>query len=221
MNTLAFTNNLLCEVFSMTSLMREAQEQNAQKFVPSILAAGRRWGPCSKGWALRISTGSSAIAAKVPMEKQAVNAFSQWGNAASEQILPLMEEILSEEMIPQYQRAVVQAFPDIAQTATGEAAWRDREPRPWPRPDVRRPLADQHRCRSEATEKPATRPSRSSIREGRTGARQYLPYRVPAMAQNSAPTYLNEWNDNTLASFDNYAKMSQFGALRAASHAGS
>ena len=39
MNTLAFTNNLLCEVFSMTAPMREAQEQNAQKFVPSILAA--------------------------------------------------------------------------------------------------------------------------------------------------------------------------------------
>ena len=71
---------------------------------------------------------SPAIAAKVPMEQQLVTAFSQWGHAASEQILPLMEEILIEEMIPHYQRAVIQAFPDIAQTATGEAAERDGNP---------------------------------------------------------------------------------------------
>jgi hypothetical protein len=213
MNTLAFTNNLLCEVFSMTALMREAQEQNAQKFVPSILAAWTAVGPMFKGSGFADFNGlSSAIAAKVPMEQQLVNAFSQWGNAASEQILPLMEEILSQEMIPQYQRAVVQAFPDIAQTATGEAAARDGNP------DHGRGPMFAVLWRTSAVPVGG---------DGETG-NPTLPvvdpeqepgpgniYRTESLQwrNNSALTYLNEWNDNTLAFFDNYAKMSQFGAL--------
>ena len=129
MNTLAFTNHLLCDVFSVTAPMREARDQNAAKYVPSILAAWKAVGPNFNGSGFAdFDPLGPAIVAKVPLEQQLVTAFSQWGQAASEQILPLMEEILSQEMIPEYQRAVVQAFPDIAQTATGEAAVRDGNP---------------------------------------------------------------------------------------------
>jgi hypothetical protein len=213
MNTLAFTNNLLCEVFSMTALMREARDQNAQKFVPSILAAWTAVGPMFKGSGFADFDGlGPAIAAKVPMEQQLVTAFSQWGQAASEQILPLMEEILSQEMIPEYQRAVVQAFPDIAQTATGEAAARDGNP------DYGRGPMFAVLWRTSAVPVGG---------DGETG-NPTLPvvdpeqepgpgniYRTQSLQwrNNSALTYLHEWNDNTLAFFDHFAKMSQFGAL--------
>ena len=38
------------------------------------------------------------------------------------EVLPGLEQILAEELIPKYQRAVVEAFPDIAQQAMLQAA---------------------------------------------------------------------------------------------------
>ncbi len=46
----------------------------------------------------------------------------------SDQVLPLMEEILQDELIPKYQRAVVAAFPDIAASAARETAARNGTP---------------------------------------------------------------------------------------------
>src|SRR5271157_3317179 len=37
MNTLAFTNNLLCDVFAVTAVLRESRDQNAASYVPRIL----------------------------------------------------------------------------------------------------------------------------------------------------------------------------------------
>ena len=44
MNTLAFTNHLLCDVFANTALMREARDRNSESYVPSILAAWNKAG---------------------------------------------------------------------------------------------------------------------------------------------------------------------------------
>ncbi len=70
----------------------------------------------------------SAIQQKVPLEQQMVDSYSAWAKSVSDQVLPMMEEILSEELIPQYQRAVVVAFPEIAQAAARETAARNGEP---------------------------------------------------------------------------------------------
>ena len=45
MNTLAFTNHLLCDVFALTAFMREARDGNAASFAPPILAAWAEIGP--------------------------------------------------------------------------------------------------------------------------------------------------------------------------------
>ena len=45
MNTLAFTNHLLCDVFAMTAFMREARDRNSESYVPRILAAWNKVGP--------------------------------------------------------------------------------------------------------------------------------------------------------------------------------
>src|SRR5262245_43908879 len=39
MNTLAFTNHLLCDVFALTAFMREARDRHAEPMIPDILAA--------------------------------------------------------------------------------------------------------------------------------------------------------------------------------------
>ena len=129
MNTLAFTNHLMCNVFAMTALMREAHERNAEQFVPSILSAWNKIAPVfGQSKFPKFLPLPTAISGKVPLEQQLVTAFGQWGNASSERILPIMETILSEELIPQYQRAAVQAFPQIAQLAAAETARRNGIP---------------------------------------------------------------------------------------------
>ncbi len=39
MNTLAFTNHLLCDVFALTAFMREARDGNATQSSPAMIEA--------------------------------------------------------------------------------------------------------------------------------------------------------------------------------------
>jgi len=39
MNTLSFTNHLICDLMATTAWMREARDRNAEQYVPDILAA--------------------------------------------------------------------------------------------------------------------------------------------------------------------------------------
>ena len=43
MNTLAFTNNLLCDVFAVTAVLREARDQNSASYTPRSSPPGARW----------------------------------------------------------------------------------------------------------------------------------------------------------------------------------
>src|SRR5271157_4622986 len=129
MNTIAFTNHLLCDVFAVTAFLREARDQNSASYAPDILAAWSKVAPVfsSSGFPKFAALGS-AIQQKVPLEQQMVDSYSTWAKSVSDQVLPLMEEILSQELIPKYQRAVVVAFPDIAQSAARETAARNGDP---------------------------------------------------------------------------------------------
>jgi len=40
MNTLAFTNHMLCDAFALTAFLREGRDRSAEAKVPPILAAG-------------------------------------------------------------------------------------------------------------------------------------------------------------------------------------
>ncbi len=48
MNTVVFTNHMLCDVFAVTAFMREARDQNSASFVPSILKAWNKAGRSSR-----------------------------------------------------------------------------------------------------------------------------------------------------------------------------
>ena len=130
MNVLAFSNHLLCDVFTLTAMLREARDRNAESFVPDILAAWAKEGPKflrATGFPKFLALGA-AILQKVPLEQQLVANYSNWAAAESQAILPVLEDILAQEMIPKYQQAVVQSFPEIAQATVIEVAKRSGEP---------------------------------------------------------------------------------------------
>jgi hypothetical protein len=130
MNTLAFSNHLLCEVFAITAFLREADEGNAESYVPQILDAWREAGGVFRNWQAFPKFGrmGEAIPMKADMEQQMVAAWCDVGRAAASQFRPVMEQILQQELIPQYERAVVEAFPDIAQMTANEIARRNGQP---------------------------------------------------------------------------------------------
>ena len=102
MNTLAFTNNLLCDVFAVTAFLREARDQNSASYTPSILAAWSKMAPVfsSSGFPKFTALGA-AIRQKVPLEQQMVKNYSAWAKSVSDQVLPMTEQILVPGADPQ------------------------------------------------------------------------------------------------------------------------
>jgi hypothetical protein len=214
MNTLAFTNHLLCDIFSVTAILREASQHNAEHMVPEILAAWTKIGPIlGRSQFARFGALGPAITQKVPLEQQMVTAYGNWTAATANLVLPLWEQILSQELIPQFQRALVNATPRLAQTAAAEIARRhglgSRERGPmaavlW------RTMGMPVQSEAEMLRRtlPVVDPEMDS------GPNQSQ-YRQTAVQQrnNLAQTYLTQWNNATLSGFDQLGKMSQFGAL--------
>jgi hypothetical protein len=235
MNSLAFTNHLLSDVFALTAFMREARDRHSDKYVPPILAAWTKAGQIFQTSAFpKFQQLGAAIVQKVPMEQNLANAFADWAYAASSVMLPTLEDILRQEMIPTFQRALLQACPDMAQQAAYEAALANGHP-DFGRGDMLGVL-----WRFKAV--PVGGSDELNDPYGRT-----LPVIDPvgdfladqAAAQSEARqqrhdlaqlylgvggaggTYLagsgqwisRSWNADTLWMFDNKAKMSQFGAL--------
>jgi len=125
MNGLAFTNHLLFDVFAMTAFMREARDRNAEPYVVAALEAWAEEGPKFKQSDFpKFERLGRAITGKVPLEAELVRTWSDWAAAASERILPVTEEILAQRLIPEFQRTLVAAIPEMAQATAGELAAR-------------------------------------------------------------------------------------------------
>jgi hypothetical protein len=214
LNTLAFTNHLLCDVLATTAWMREAQGRNAESHVPSILAAWQQEAPVFSGSGFqKFQSLGAAIQQKVPLEQELVRSYGDWAYSVSEAVLPLMETILSEELIPQYQRAVAAAFPDIAQTAAREIAKLNGQP------DYGRGtmLGALWRANGQLVggDYELADPSLPVVDPELGAEPNQSHYQELARQQRErlARAYLADWNNQTLAFFDAYGKMSQFGAL--------
>lgn len=213
MNSLAFTNHLLCDVFATTAFLREARDRNAESYVPAILAAWAKEGPIFEGSKFaKFSALGPAITKKVPMEQELVRSYSKWVNAVSDVVLPLMEEILSQELIPQYQRAVAVSFPDIAQAATMEVALRNGQP------DFGRGamLGAFWRTSGQLVGgDELTTPTLPVVDPelGMMPNQTHYTDKARDQRKNLSEHYLNDWNNQTLAFFDYAGKMSQFASL--------
>ncbi|MCC6123751.1 MAG: Tad domain-containing protein [Pirellulales bacterium] len=138
MNALAFTNHLMCEAIAMTAILREASDpaqfpqhygQLAASQVPRILAA---WEKASDRLS-QATFGKYQILGpelKVHLQQELlfVVVFTQWAAAFSAEVLPVLEYLLENELLPEYQRNLVVVFPRMAQAAAGDAARRNGDP---------------------------------------------------------------------------------------------
>jgi hypothetical protein len=235
MNTLAYTNHLLCDVFALTAFMREAEAQHSDKYIPDILKAWTKAGQIFQTSAFpKFKALGAAIVQKVPMEQELADSFSAWAKAASEIMLPTLEEILAQEMIPTFQRALLQACPDMAQQAAQEAARANGRP-DFGRGDMLgvlwRTSAIPVGGMGEGTD-PLSRtlpvvdpvgdmlPNQASFLADARDQRQKLAERYlgtsgPSREYWSGRGYWvsESWNGDTLWMFDHKAKMCQFAAL--------
>jgi hypothetical protein len=205
MNALAFTNHLLCEVFALTAILREGRDRNAESFVPRILAAWDTQPPeFARSKFPKFLDLGKALQKKLPQEQRLVTTYCQWMAALSALQLPIFEEVLGQELIPSYQRAVRQAFPALAKAAADEVARRGGTPDfgrgpmrgtlwqlgsgDWASPDIALPAADPREddaCREAAR----------------------------AQRLTWANHYLRQWTDLQMTFFDRYAKLGRFGRL--------
>lgn len=125
MNSLAYTNHLLCDVFAITAFLREASGRNAEQLVPGILSAWEDTGATLQTSPfMKFVPLGQAIVSRVPKEQDTVTAYSELNAAAAELTLPVFEYILSERLIGHYQRAIIRTMPEVAQAATDEVARR-------------------------------------------------------------------------------------------------
>ncbi|MGQ9913099.1 MAG: Tad domain-containing protein [Thermogutta sp.] len=214
LNALAFSNHLLCDVFALTAFMREARDRNAEGFVPEILAAWNDEAPIfAQSNFAKFTPLATAIPAKTPLEQELVRVYSDWAAAASERILPTLEFILAEELIPQYQRAVTAAFPDIAQQAALEVARRNG------RPDFGRGemLGVLWRTSVVPVGGPGewvepTLPVVDPVNDVSLEQPQNLAD-AQRQRRSQARRYLGMWNSRAMYFFDREAKMSRFSSL--------
>jgi hypothetical protein len=211
MNTLAFTNHLLCDVFALTAFMREARDRNAEAMTPEILDNWARVAPAFAGAEFpKFAELSPAMAEKVEHERQMVLTWSEWSAAASELMLPVFEQILAEEQIPQFQRALVRTTPQLAQYAVDEAAKRHGEA--WPenaalRGALWRTMVDPVGGVSEEIRR--TLPVVDPVMDMEPEIEVYA--RIAKRERHQlSHLYLNQWNDDSLQVFDELGKMSRF-----------
>ncbi|MEY4176539.1 MAG: hypothetical protein RLY70_113 [Planctomycetota bacterium] len=220
MNGLAFTNHLLSDVFALTAFFREARDRDAQRYTTEILDNWERIGPFMATSEFPPFAGlGEAINEKVPIEREMVTTYSDWASAASEMILPVLEEILATEAIPEYQRALAAATPMMAQQAAAEMSRRHGQA--WPRGGplyggLWRTIVDPVGGMEESTRRslPVIDPSPAATDMGGSPAlRQDYFTAAVEQREDLAHRYLREWNSESLTVFDQHAPMSQFANL--------
>jgi hypothetical protein len=228
MNTLAFSNHLLCEIFALTAFYREAEARHANHYAATTLKAWDKAGGIFRGSGFtRWQRLGEAIPNATRQEQHLIDAFSDWAAASAKVTLPILESVLERQMISEFQRAVVEAYPNIAQTAALRVAERGTNNRYgrvigvlWQTNAVPVGFHDQ----STDLTLPVVDPERgTSIDQGLYQARARKQRRqlaefylgiVPRRGTRFSPTWYNhtsQWTDEVLWMFDNVAKMSQYG----------
>jgi hypothetical protein len=201
MNTLSCTNRLLCEVFSMTAILREGRDQNEKQYVPTIMAAWKKAaGQLASSPFGKFAKLGRAMQSKVPQEQRLVDQYLTWIGAVSAIQLPIFEAILSEELIPKFQRNVLQYYPDIAQSAADQAAEFNG------RPGYGR--GTMHAALWRASGEPVAYPALPVVDP--TVDTSYLE-KAQQQRETWAYNYLEQWNTVMMAFFERFAKMCQFG----------
>jgi Putative Flp pilus-assembly TadE/G-like len=126
MNAVAYSNHLLCDIFALTAFMREARDRHAESLVPEVLAAWSTIGPIfERSDFEKFRRLGSAISRAVPQQQELVRSYGELSAAISELVLPVLEYVLRERLIPEFARAIVHTMPQLAQQTTYEVARRN------------------------------------------------------------------------------------------------
>ena len=215
MNSLAFTNHLLCDVFALTAYLREARDRDAEQLAPNVLTAWQNMAPYLAAAPFRkFSALGEAIPDKIPLEEEMIRAFSDWSAASSRLILPTLEMILAKELIPKYQRAVVRAMPQLAQSTTQDVARQhglldggrgDLQAMLWRTTQQPVGLTDEGLGAWITRTLPVVDP----VSDSPTSS---IDYRGISVRQRHylSHLYLNAWNDELLSDFDTDGQLSYF-----------
>jgi len=138
MNSVAFSNHLLCDVFAITAYLREGRDRNAEQLTPEILDAWERNGELfSRAEYEKFSDLSSAIDTQIAQERALIATFGEMTQVSSDFALSVFEYVLQGDsdpgnpdatsgggLIPAFQRTVIESTPTLAQHATNEIAYR-------------------------------------------------------------------------------------------------
>jgi hypothetical protein len=221
MNSLALTNQLLSEVFALTAFMREAAARRAESLTPEMLDNWERIGRFMfrPSEFPKFADLGLAIDEKIPPERaldgdrEMIFTFSEWAAAGSELMLPVFEGILSEQLIPQFQVALVETTPNMVQTAVDETARRHGQA--WPnsiplRAALWRTSGDPVGGVSELSR--GTLPVVNPVGTAELDRAGYFNL-ARATRDQLAYMYLRQWNHAVLTHFDYLGKMSQFSNL--------
>jgi hypothetical protein len=212
LNSLAFTNHLLSEVFAMTAWMREAHDRHAAAFVPDILAAWKNMAPLlAPSRFPKFESLAAAIPAKADAEQKLVTAFTEWAAAMADGsggipgALPVMETILQNNMISEYQQAIATNIIGMAQQAATTTAAMNGQP------DFGRgPMS------AVLWQASTGLPLGGDLRAWIVDDPSRDPGLVPGLRMQRAvfaENFLAEWINETLSFFNYGAKMSAFGTL--------
>ncbi len=240
MNSLTYSNYLLFDVFALTAFLREGRDYHSETLVPEILAAWNETAPLFMwdGFShFRNFSGTfsrqtlpftiphvgtdpdvvpqNAIQNKVPLEQEMVSTFSAWAAAFSNRVLPTLETILDDELIPEYQRTLTASIPGLAQMATNRIAQRHGWKRGAEVHAERGPLQgllwagflEEPNPIPVILNDPRTLPVVDPVLDEGEGY-----YREVARHQRKtiAERYRREWNSEKVGIFNTVARMSQF-----------
>ncbi len=125
MNSLAFTNHLLCDILALTAFLREGGRNDAEQIALQILDQWEQSAPGLATMPIENTQGlGSAVSSMVPLQRQMVTQFSAWAKSFSDAVLPTCENILEQELIPNYQRALTSTIGDMVQQASVDISTR-------------------------------------------------------------------------------------------------
>ncbi len=123
MNTLTFTNHLLFDVFALTAYLREARDRQSEGFAANALTVWEQTAPRFRGAPVtKFSNLEWAIPQHAQLERNLISVFGQENAVVSDELLPVLEFILANELIPEFQRALHAATPGLANQAANEIA---------------------------------------------------------------------------------------------------
>ena len=160
----------------------------------------------------------AALAAMVPQQREMVTAFSNWARSFSAQVLPTLETILDQELIPQFQRAVRTNIGEMVQQSAIEMSKRhgrrDDSGTDAQRGEMGAAIwrTDATQFRSETTD-PNSPPVGLPVVDAAEDPGGFYHQTALSQRKELAETYLAQWNNEKLEEFSHVGPLSQFGNL--------